>query len=86
MRTSLPSSPRPALRIPRRWSRSGATPAVCTSSAPVFLRQKAIEDLMENANVTEVDFAAKAAEEKKAAKKPAKKKAAKKDEAEEAAE
>ncbi len=42
-----------------------------------LLRQKAIEDLMENAVATEVDFAAKAAEEKKA-KKPAKKKTTKK--------
>ena len=86
MRTSPPSSPRPAWRILRRWSRSGAMPVVCTHPHGSFLRSKAIEDLMENANVTEVDFAAKAAEEKKAAKKPAKKKAAKKDEAEEAAE
>ncbi len=51
-----------------------------------LMRQKAIEDLMANAEVTEVDFAAKAANEKKAEKKPAKKapakkKAAKKDEA-----
>lgn len=40
MRTSPPSSPRPAWRIPRRWSRSGATPAVCTSSARVFCARR----------------------------------------------
>ncbi|MFR7494604.1 MAG: hypothetical protein ACLUVF_08005 [Adlercreutzia sp.] len=68
--------------LEQEWRDAGRLHLIRTG----LLRQKAIEDLMENANVTEVDFAAKAAEEKKAAKKPAKKKAAKKDEAEEAAE
>ena len=68
--------------LEQEWRDAGRLHLIRTG----LLRQKAIEDLMENASVTEVDFAAKAAEEKKAAKKPAKKKAAKKDEAEEAAE
>lgn len=68
--------------LEQEWRDAGRLHLIRTG----LLRQKAIEDLMENANVTEVDFAAKAAEEKKAAKKPAKKKAAKKDEAEEVAE
>ena len=68
--------------LEQEWRDAGRLHLIRTG----LLRSKAIEDLMENANVTEVDFAAKAAEEKKAAKKPAKKKAAKKDEAEEAAE
>ncbi len=65
------------------WREAGRLHLIRTG----ILRQKAIEDLMENAKVTEKDFAAEAAAEKKAAKKPAKKKAAKKDDAaEEAAE
>ena len=59
--------------LEQEWRDAGRLHLIRTG----LLRQKAIEDLMENANVTEVDFAAKAAEEKKAAKK---------DEAEEAEE
>lgn len=69
--------------LEQEWREAGRLHLIRTG----LLRQKAIEDLMENAQVTEVDFAAKAAEEKKPAKKTTKKKAAKKDEkAEEAAE
>lgn len=48
------------------------------------VRAKAMRDVMDTAVVTEVDYAAKAQEEKKEAKKASKKKAAKKDEAAEA--
>ena len=86
MRTSAAEFAKTGVEDPaaleQEWRDAGRLHLIRTG----LLRQKAIEDLMENANVTEVDFAAKAAEEKKAAKKPAKKKAAKKDEAEEAAE
>ena len=51
--------------LEQEWRDAGRLHLIRTG----LLRQKAIEDLMENANVTEVDFAAKAAEEKKAAKK-----------------
>ena len=66
--------------LEKEWREAGRLHLLRTG----LLRQAAIEDLMENAKVTEVDFAAqKAADEKKAAKKPAKKKAAKKADAEE---
>ncbi|MEC4176003.1 trigger factor [Adlercreutzia sp. R21] len=68
--------------LEQEWRDAGRLHLIRTG----LLRQKAIEDLMENASVTEVDFAAQAAAEKKAAKKPAKKKAAKKADAEPAAE
>lgn len=70
--------------LEQEWREAGRLHLVRTG----LLRSKAIEDLMENAKVTEVDFAAEAAAEKKAAKKPAKKKAAAKkaDKAEETAE
>ncbi len=69
--------------LEKEWREAGRLHLIRTG----LLRTKAIEDLMENAKVTEKDFAAEAAAEKKAAKKPAKKKAAKKaDDAEEAAE
>ena len=68
--------------LEKEWREAGRLHLLRTG----LLRQAAIEDLMENAKVTEVDFAAqKAADEKKAAKKPAKKKAAKKADAEEEA-
>ena len=68
--------------LEKEWREAGRLHLLRTG----LLRQAAIEDLMENAKVTEVDFAAqKAADEKKAAKKPAKKKAAKKTDAEEEA-
>lgn len=51
--------------LEQEWRDAGRLHLIRTG----LLRQKAIEDLMENASVTEVDFAAKAAEEKKAAKK-----------------
>ncbi len=69
--------------LEKEWREAGRLHLIRTG----LLRTKAIEDLMENAKVTEKDFAAEAAAEKKAAKKPAKKKAVKKaDDAEEAAE
>ena len=67
--------------LKQEWRDAGRLHLIRTG----LLRQKAIEDLMENAKVTEVDFAAKAADEKKA-KKPAKKKASKKKEEEAPAE
>ena len=68
--------------LEKEWREAGRLHLLRTG----LLRQAAIEDLMENAKVTEVDFAAqKAADEKKAAKTPAKKKAAKKADAEEEA-
>lgn len=67
--------------LEQEWRDAGRLHLIRTG----LLRSKAIEDLMENAVVTEVDFVAQAAEEKKAAKKPAKKKAAKKDEDDQAA-
>lgn len=68
-------------KVEKEWRESGRLYLIREG----IVRAKAMTNVMDTAQVTEVDYAAQAAEEKKAAKKPAKKKA-KKDEAAEAAE